>query len=152
MTYTVFRKFLPCQLSYFAFFRRKFSIITLLQHYYIFSFAYVISCMFFIFWSCNLGKKRKKQKRTPVFGRASVFSDFKLTRENDDLLSLWHKLIFKEPHPVQEYIIIQIPNKRYQTNTVHNFWSTLGTSALRNLGVDHFGSHRTKIYRKEEKL
>ena len=28
----------------------------------------------------------RKQKRTAVYGRASLVSDFKLTRENDDLL------------------------------------------------------------------
>ena len=33
----------------------------------------------------------RKQKRTAVFGRATLVWDFKLTRENDDLLSLWHK-------------------------------------------------------------
>ena len=33
----------------------------------------------------------RKQKKTPVYGRAFVVSDFKLTRENDDLLSSRHK-------------------------------------------------------------
>ena len=33
----------------------------------------------------------RKQKRTGVYLRASVFLDFKLTRENDDLLSSRHK-------------------------------------------------------------
>ena len=32
-----------------------------------------------------------KQKRTVVYGRAFLVSDFKLTQENDDLLSLKHK-------------------------------------------------------------
>ena len=33
----------------------------------------------------------RKQKRSAVFGRSSLISDFKLTRENYDLLSSWHK-------------------------------------------------------------
>ena len=33
----------------------------------------------------------RKQQRTAVYGRASLVSDFKLTRENDDLLSSRHK-------------------------------------------------------------
>ena len=33
----------------------------------------------------------RKQKRTAVYGRVSLVSDFKLTRENDDLLSLRQK-------------------------------------------------------------
>ena len=33
----------------------------------------------------------RKKKRTTVYGRTSVVLDFKLTRENDDLLSLRHK-------------------------------------------------------------
>ena len=32
-----------------------------------------------------------KQKKTAVYGRASLVSDFKLTQKNDDLLSLRHK-------------------------------------------------------------
>ena len=32
----------------------------------------------------------RKQKRTAVYGRASLVSDFKLTRENDDLLYSRH--------------------------------------------------------------
>ena len=32
-----------------------------------------------------------KQKRTAVYGRASLVSDFELTRKNDDLLSSRHK-------------------------------------------------------------
>ena len=59
-----------------------------------------------------------KQKGTAVCGRASVFSDFKLTRENGDLLSSRHKIFFEVPHPVHEYTIMWILNKRYQTNTV----------------------------------
>ena len=31
----------------------------------------------------------RKQKRSAVFGRSSLISDFKLTRENYDLLSSW---------------------------------------------------------------
>ena len=32
-----------------------------------------------------------KEKRTAIYGRLSAVSDFKLTRKNDDLLSLRHK-------------------------------------------------------------
>ena len=45
-------------------------------------------------------------------------SDFKLTWENDDLLSSSHKYIFEVNHPVNEYIKMRIPDKRHQTNTV----------------------------------
>ena len=50
-----------------------------------------------------------------------LVSDFKLTRENDDLLSSRHKYIFEVPHPVQEYTKMRIPDKRYRTNTVRTF-------------------------------
>ena len=36
----------------------------------------------------------RKQKRTAVYWRASLVSDFKLNRENDDLLSSRHKCFF----------------------------------------------------------
>ena len=55
------------------------------------------------------------------YGSASLVSDFKLTQENDDLLSSRHKQIFQVPHPVQEYTKMRIPDKRYQTNTVSTF-------------------------------
>ena len=38
---------------------------------------------------------------------------------------------------------MQIPDKRYQTNTVRTFWCTLTTSALSYLGLGRFG---TKIW------
>ena len=59
-----------------------------------------------------------------VYGRTSSVLDFKLTRENDDLLFLRHKWIFEVPHPAQEYTKNRIPEKRYQTNTVCTFWGT----------------------------
>ena len=55
------------------------------------------------------------------YGRASLVSDFKLTWENDDLLSSRHKIFFEVPHPVQEYTKMRIPDKRYRTNTVCTF-------------------------------
>ena len=80
------------------------------------------------------------------YGHASLVSDFKLTRENDDLLSLRHKYIFELLHPVQDYTKMLIPDKRYQTNIVCTFWDTWSTSALRYiLGLDHFGRFSTKI-------
>ena len=77
-----------------------------------------------------------KQKRMAVYGHTSLFSDLKLTRENDDQLSSRHIWIFEVPHPVQEYTKMQLPGKRYQTNTVRSF---------EVLGSDHFGRYRTKI-------
>ena len=73
-----------------------------------------------------------KQKRTAClwsYGRVSIVSDFKLTRENDDLFFK----IFEVPHPVQEHTKMRIPGKRYRTNTVRTFWDTQSTSALRYL-------------------
>ena len=54
------------------------------------------------------------------YGRTSLVWDFKLTWENDDLLSST-QLIFEVPYPVQEYTKMWIPDKRYQANTVCNF-------------------------------
>ena len=59
----------------------------------------------------------RKQKRTPVYVRASLVSNFKL-RGNRDLR---HKKISEVLHPEQEYTKMRIPNKRYQTNTVRTF-------------------------------
>ena len=56
-----------------------------------------------------------------VYGRESLASDFKLTWENDDLLSSRHKQIFEVPHPVQEYTKMRISDKRYRTNMVCTF-------------------------------
>ena len=78
----------------------------------------------------------RKQKRTAVYGPASVVLDFKLTRENDDLLSL--------RHPAEEYTKMRIPDKRYQINTVRAFWGTWNALAM-YLGLDHSGRYRTKI-------
>ena len=44
---------------------------------------------------------------------------------------------------MQENTKMQIPGKRYQTNTVRTFWCTLTTSALSYLGLGRFG---TKIW------
>ena len=65
-----------------------------------------------------------KQKRMTVYRRASIVLDFKLTRENDYLLFSRDKYIFEASHSVQEHTKVQIPNKKYQTNTVHTFWGT----------------------------
>ena len=56
-----------------------------------------------------------------TYGRLSLVSNFKLTRENGGLLSSRHKEIFEVPHPMQEYTKIRIPYKRYRINTVHTF-------------------------------
>ena len=45
----------------------------------------------------------RKQKRAAVSRHASLVLDFKLTRENDDLLYSRHREIFEVPHPVHEY-------------------------------------------------
>ena len=87
----------------------------------------------------------RKQKRTDVYGRASLVSDSKFTRENHDVLSSRHKKFFEVPHPVHEHTKIRIPDKRYQTNTVRTFWGTWSGSALRYLGFVHFGRYGTKI-------
>ena len=63
----------------------------------------------------------RKQKRMAVCGRASVFSGFKLSRENYELLSLRHKWIFKVMHPLHESTIMRVSNKRYLTDTVRTF-------------------------------
>ena len=55
-------------------------------------------------------------------------------------------------HPVQEYPKIQIPDKRYRTNTFRTFWSTRSTSALRYLGLDHFSRFGTKICKIQVRL
>ena len=53
----------------------------------------------------------RKQKGTVVYGRASLVLGFQLTRENDDPLSLRHKLIFDVPHRVHEYSKMRFPTK-----------------------------------------
>ena len=65
----------------------------------------------------------RKQKRTAVYGRASVVSDFKLTWENDDLFSSRPVIfvIFEVPHSVHEYTKMRIPGKMYLTNTARTF-------------------------------
>ena len=80
-----------------------------------------------------------------TYGSASLDLDFKLTRENDDLLSLRQKQIFEVPHPVQEYTKMRIHDRKYRTNTFCTFWGTRSTSASRYLGLDHFGRYHTKI-------
>ena len=88
-----------------------------------------------------------KQKRMVVYGRTSLLLDFKLTRENDDLFSSRYKNFFEVPHPVQEYTKMQIPDKKYLTNTAGTFWVTRRASALCHLGLDHFDILRTEIRR-----
>ena len=93
-----------------------------------------------------------KLKKTPaVCGLASVFSDFKLTRENDDLFSSRRKYIFEVPHPVHEYTVMRIPNKSIR-QTWFVLFEVLSLEVLEVLGVDHFSRYRTKIYEKQEKL
>ena len=94
----------------------------------------------------------RKQKRTAAYGRTSLVSDFKLICEKDDVLSSRHKWIFEVPHSVHEYIKTRIPKKRYQTNTVRTFWDISNASALRYLGVDHFGLYCIKTEGKQGKL
>ena len=64
--------------------------------------------------------------------------------KNIDLISSRRKQIFEVPHAVQEYTELRIPEKRYQTVTVCTF-EVSSASALRYLGLDHFGKYRTKI-------
>ena len=90
-----------------------------------------------------------RRERLFMDARASVVSYFKLTRENDDLLSSRRKYIFEVPHSVHEYTKMQIPGKRYLSNTACTIRGTWSASALRYLGVDHFARYYTKIYGKE---
>ena len=53
--------------------------------------------------------------------------------------------MFEVTDPMQEYTEMWIPDKRYQTNTVHTLWGTWSASALSYLGLDHFGRNCTKI-------
>ena len=47
--------------------------------------------------------------------------DFKLTRENDELLSSRYKYIFEVLHPLHKYTKMRVPDKRYRTNIAsHN--------------------------------
>ena len=65
-----------------------------------------------------------------VYGRESLASDFKLTWENDDLLSSRHKQIFEVPHPVQEYT-----KCGFQTKGIELIWFVL----FEVLGVPQLG-------------
>ena len=112
---------------------------------------FIFNCLTSNFYFLKKNVFRKKE-RTAVYERAFVVLDFKLIRENDDLLSSRHKHIFEVPHCVHEYTKMQIPKERYLTNMARTFWGTWSASALKYLGVDHFGRYRTKIYEKEEKL
>ena len=51
----------------------------------------------------------RKQKKTAVYGRVSLVSDFKLNRE------------IELPHSAHEYTKIQIPDKKYLINAAHIF-------------------------------
>ena len=59
---------------------------------------FIFSCLTSNF--CFSKNKFRKQKRTAVYERATVVSDFNLTRENDNLL----------PYSVHEYIEMRIPS------------------------------------------
>ena len=53
---------------------------------------------------------------------------------------------------MRKYTKIQVPNKKYQTNTIYTFGGTWSASALRYFGADHFDRYHTKIYGKQEEL
>ena len=83
-----------------------------------------INLFFFNCFTSNFCFEKRifyKQNRMTVYGRASLVPDFKLTRENNNLLSSRYKLIFEISHPVYEHMKVGIPNRRYQTNTVRTF-------------------------------
>ena len=63
----------------------------------------------------------RKHKRADAYRRASIVLNFKLIRENNDLLSLRHKQIFEVLHPVYKYAKMRISDKRYQITMVHTF-------------------------------
>ena len=54
-----------------------------------------------------------------LFGVKFLFSEKPYISQAE--LSSRYKEIFEVPHPVHEYTIMRIPNKRYQTNTVRTF-------------------------------
>ena len=72
-----------------------------------------------------------KQNRMAVHRCASLTSDFKLTRKNDDLLPLRQKQMFEIPFSVHVHTKIRIPDKSYQTNAVPIFKGTWSVSVLR---------------------
>ena len=92
----------------------------------------------------------RKQKRMVVYGRGSLITDIKLTREDDGLLSSRHRYIFEVSYHMHEHTKMQIPKKKYQTKMVCTFWGTWSASALRYFSVDHFSSYHTKIYGKQQ--
>ena len=47
---------------------------------------------------------------------------------------------------------MQIPDKRYRTNTARTFRGTTGASAKSYFGLDYFGRYGTKIYEIQVKL
>ena len=49
------------------------------------------------------------------------------------------------PHPVQEYTIMRVLNKRYQANTVRTLWGNWSASASKYLSLDHFGKYNCGI-------
>ena len=65
----------------------------------------------------------RKQNRTACLWSygLSLVSDFKLTRENDDLFFKTLIIFYAVLHPEQEYTKMRIPDKRYRTNTVRTF-------------------------------
>ena len=75
-----------------------------------------------------------------AYGRASLVSGFKFNRKNDDLLSSRYYYLYEH-----EYAKMQIPNKRYRTNTACTFRGTGDASAARYFGLDHFSRYDTKI-------
>ena len=65
----------------------------------------------------------RKQKRTAVYGHASVVLDVKLTQGNDDPRKWsWDtNKFFMVTHSVHEYTKMRIPCKRYLTSTARTF-------------------------------
>ena len=83
----------------------------------------------FLFSKNHVFRKQNRTARLWSYG-LSLVSDFKLTRENDDLFFETLIIFYAVLHPEQEYTKMRIPDKRYRTNTVRTFWDTRSTSAL----------------------
>ena len=62
-----------------------------------------------------------KQKKLAVCGHVSLVLDFKLTQENDDLLSLRHEYMLRYHTLVIKDNEMRISDKRYQNSTVRTF-------------------------------
>ena len=56
-----------------------------------------------IFFASRREQEDKKEEENGYLWTRILSSDFKLTQENDDLLSLKHKEVVEVVHPVLEY-------------------------------------------------